>query len=131
MSGSAGLTAPDIEIYLHLMSCPTYRQDLDLVIVNETNEIVGFANIWLDSDNNIAIIEPFGTAPTYRRRGLATNLLYECMRQLKEAGVSKLYINHGECGRLIQNQMTRCESTQELDFKHWEICLYGVSRFLN
>lgn len=95
MSGSAGLTAPDIEIYLHLLSCPTYRQDLDLVIVNETNEIVGFANIWLDSDNNIAIIEPFGTAPTYRRRGLATNLLYECMRQLKEAGVSKLYINHG------------------------------------
>ncbi|MGV2687101.1 GNAT family N-acetyltransferase, partial [Clostridium perfringens] len=65
------------------------------VIVNATNEIVGFANIWLDSDNNIAIIAPFGTAPTYRRRGLATHLLYECMRQLKEAGVSKLYINHG------------------------------------
>ncbi|MCQ6564089.1 GNAT family N-acetyltransferase [Paenibacillus mendelii] len=95
MTGSAGLTAPDMEIYRRLMSCPTYRQDLDLVIVDETNQVIGFANIWLDSENNIAIIEPFGTAPTHRRRGLATNLLYECMRRLKEAGVSKLYINHG------------------------------------
>ncbi|WP_018759160.1 GNAT family N-acetyltransferase [Paenibacillus terrigena] len=95
MSGSAGLTAPDMEIYHRLMSCPTYHQDLDLVIVDEVNQVVGFANIWFDSENNIAIIEPFGTAPTHRRKGLATNLLYECMRRLKNAGVSKLYINHG------------------------------------
>jgi len=76
MTGSAGLTAPDMEIYRRLMSCP-YRQDLDLVIVDEANQVIGFANIWLNSENNIAIIEPFGTAPTHRRRGLATNLLYE------------------------------------------------------
>jgi GNAT superfamily N-acetyltransferase len=95
MSGSAGLTAPDMNIYRRLMSCPTYSQDFDLVLLDEANTVVGFANIWLDSENNIAIIEPFGTAPTHRRRGLATNLLYECMRRLKEVGVSKLYINHG------------------------------------
>jgi len=95
MAGSAGLTTPDMEIYRRLMSCPTYRQDLDLVIVDAANQVIGFANIWLDSTNNIAFIEPFGTAPTHRRRGFATNLLYECMRRLKEAGVSKLYINHG------------------------------------
>lgn len=95
MSGSAGLTAPDMSIYHRLMSSPTYRQEWDLVVVDETNQVVGFANVWLDSENNIAIIEPFGTAPAYRRRGLATNLLYECMRRLKETGVSKLYINHG------------------------------------
>ncbi|WP_339290115.1 GNAT family N-acetyltransferase [Paenibacillus sp. FSL W8-0187] len=95
MSGSAGLTAPDMNIYRRLMSCPTYSQDFDLVILDEANTVVGFANIWLDRENNIAIIEPFGTAPTHRRRGLATNLLFECMRRLKEVGVSKLYINHG------------------------------------
>lgn len=49
MSGSAGLTAPDMEIYLRLLSCPTYRQNLDSVIVNEANQVVSFANIWLDT----------------------------------------------------------------------------------
>ena len=95
MSGSAGLTAPNMGIYRRLMTCPTYSQDLDLVIIDDANTVVGFANIWHDSENNIAIIEPFGTASTHRRRGLATNLLYECMRRLKVLGVSKLYINHG------------------------------------
>ncbi|RAR42777.1 GNAT family N-acetyltransferase [Paenibacillus sp. MDMC362] len=95
MNGSAGLTAPDMDIYRRLMSCPTYNQDLDLVIIDEANTVVGFANIWHDNENNIAIIEPFGTASTHRRRGLATNLLFECMRRLKEIGVSMLYINHG------------------------------------
>lgn len=33
MSGSAGLTAPSIEIYKRLMSSPTYKQQLDLVVV--------------------------------------------------------------------------------------------------
>jgi len=95
MSGSAGLTPPDIDIYHRLMSCPTYKQELDLVVVDETNQVVGFANIWLDTRNNIAIIEPFGTAKAHRRKGLATNLLYESMNRLNNIGVSKLYINHG------------------------------------
>ncbi len=76
MNGSAGLTAPDMSIYHRLMTSPTYRQEWDLGVVDETNQVVGFANVWLDNDNNIAIIEPFGTAPSHRKRGLATNLLY-------------------------------------------------------
>ncbi|WP_235941707.1 GNAT family N-acetyltransferase [Paenibacillus puerhi] len=42
-----------------------------------TNQVVGFANVWLDNHNNIAIIEPFETAPSHQKRGLVTNLLYE------------------------------------------------------
>ena len=56
------LTAPNMGIYRRLMTCPTYSQDLDLVIIDDANTVVGFANIWHDSENNIAIIEPFGTA---------------------------------------------------------------------
>jgi len=82
MSGSADLTAPNMDIYNRLMASPTYKQDLDLVIVDEKNQVVGFANIWHDTHNNIAIIEPFGTAPAHRRRGLATNLLYAIMHLL-------------------------------------------------
>jgi GNAT superfamily N-acetyltransferase len=95
MSGSAGLTAPTIEVYQRLMSSPTYKQELDLVIVDEEDQVVGFANVWHDTANNIAIIEPFGTAPSQRRKGMATNLLYECMNRLRKMGITKLYINHG------------------------------------
>jgi len=95
MGGSAGLTAPTLDIYQRLMSSPTYQQDLDYVLVNEEEEIVGFANVWQDPANYIAIIEPFGTAPNHRRRGLATNLLFACMHRLRDKGITKLYINHG------------------------------------
>ncbi|MFD0713231.1 GNAT family N-acetyltransferase [Paenibacillus sp. GCM10027626] len=95
MRGSAGLTAPTMDIYKRLMSSPTYKQELDLVVVTENNEVVGFANIWQDVQNNIAIIEPFGTVESHRRKGLATNLLYESMHRLKRLGISELYINHG------------------------------------
>lgn len=95
MSGSAGLTEPNMDIYHRLMSSPTYQQNLDLVVTAPTNEVVGFANIWHDNQNRIAIIEPFGTVESHRRKGLATNLLYESMHRLKNMGVEKLYINHG------------------------------------
>ncbi|MEF3305619.1 GNAT family N-acetyltransferase [Paenibacillus sp. GYB003] len=95
MGGSAGLTAPTTDIYMRLMNSPTYKKELDLVVVDEENRVVSFANIWHDMENNIAIIEPFGTSVSHRRMGLATNLLYEVMHRLKERGLSKLYINHG------------------------------------
>ncbi|RKN71213.1 GNAT family N-acetyltransferase [Paenibacillus ginsengarvi] len=95
MAGSAGLTKPTLDIYNRLMSGLTYHQELDLVVVDEAEQVVGFANVWHDTANRIAIIEPFGTAKTHRRRGLATNLLYEAMHRLKERGVTQLYINHG------------------------------------
>ncbi|GIP38710.1 hypothetical protein J31TS4_19900 [Paenibacillus sp. J31TS4] len=95
MGGSAGLTAPTMAVYQRLMSSPTYKRELDLVVVDEEERVVGFANVWHDTVNHLAIIEPFGTAPSHRRKGLATNLLYECMHLLREMGLSKLYINHG------------------------------------
>lgn len=95
MSGSAGLTEPNMDIYKRLMSSKTYQPDLDLVVTDVKQQVVGFANIWYDSSNNIASIEPFGTAETHRRKGIATNLLYECMHRLRKKGVDKLYINHG------------------------------------
>ncbi|WP_233531193.1 GNAT family N-acetyltransferase [Paenibacillus alkalitolerans] len=95
MSGSAGLTEPNTEIYNRLMTSPTYEQELDLIVVDENDQVAGFANVWQDKQNNIAIIEPFGTAEAHRRKGLATNLLYDIMHRLKGRGSDKLYINHG------------------------------------
>lgn len=95
MGGSAGLTEPDLEIYNRLKGSPTYQEKLDLVLVSDSNEVVGFANIWHDTNNLIAIIEPFGIAESHRRRGLATNLLYDCLQRLKQLNVDRLYINHG------------------------------------
>ncbi|MCC3373586.1 N-acetyltransferase [Cohnella sp. REN36] len=95
MGDSAGLTAPNMDVYQRLMSSPTYNRELDFVVVDEDDQVVGFANVWHDTVNHIALIEPFGTVPSYRRKGLATNLLYECMYLLREKGLSKLYINHG------------------------------------
>ncbi len=95
MGVSTGHSEPTLEKYRRLMNSPTYRQELDLVVVDQDNQVVAFANIWHDPHNQMAIIEPFGTKESHRRLGLATNLLYESMQRLRNLGVSKLYINHG------------------------------------
>ncbi|MFC6227686.1 GNAT family N-acetyltransferase [Paenibacillus allorhizosphaerae] len=40
-------------------------------MVDPNNQVAAFANVWHDKPNHIAVIEPFGTKESYRRKGLA------------------------------------------------------------
>lgn len=76
-------------------SSPIYSYDWDLVMVAPDGAYVAFALAWIDEANALAEIDPVGTHPDYRRRGLAKTLLAETFNRLRAQGVREAYIGSG------------------------------------
>jgi len=76
-------------------SAPSYSHDWHLIVVSPDGEYVAFALVWVDARNRIAEIDPVGTHPDHRRKGLAGALLNECFRRLQACGVRRAYIDTG------------------------------------
>ena len=89
----------DSEIYLRraetgfrkLAKMPDYKADLDVFIFDPDGEPASFASMWYDGRNRIAMLEPMGTLPGYRRMGLGSNALREGIRRCMELGAEKIY----------------------------------------
>jgi ribosomal protein S18 acetylase RimI-like enzyme len=78
---------------LRMVRAPNYRADLDLVVVAPEGELVAFCQGWV---GKIAVgvegeIEPFGTHPAFRRRGLGRAVLVELMNRLRSQGVRAIF----------------------------------------
>lgn len=71
---------------------PDYRTDLDLFVMNPEGEVAAFANIWFDSVNDIAILEPVGTISTERKKGLGKAVIYHGMNLVASLGATHLYV---------------------------------------
>jgi mycothiol synthase len=72
--------------YRRLAASPLYRPGFDVVAVAPTGELAAFALGWFDPATGTAEIEPAGTAPAFRRRGLARVVCTEALRRMREAG---------------------------------------------
>ena len=64
-----------------LMSSPTYRAELDLLVIAAGGLPVAHCTGWLDSENGALLLEPLGCDPGTRRRGLARALVLEMLRR--------------------------------------------------
>jgi len=69
-----------------VMHAPTYRPDLDLVVVAPDGSFAAFCIVWFDSANQIGVFEPVGCHSAHRRLGLARAILHEGMRSLQALG---------------------------------------------
>ena len=81
-----------------LQSSPTYRPELDLVVVNSQGESVAYCMGWVEEfDPRAGYIEPMGVHTDYRHRGLGTALARECFKRLAGLGVERATIaSHAE-----------------------------------
>ncbi len=82
--------------YIELQKAPDYRKDLDIYIESPEGDFVSFCLIWYDEVNKIGIIEPVGTDPSYRRKGLAKATNYEAIRRVQEEGAEKVFVGDGQ-----------------------------------
>jgi predicted N-acetyltransferase YhbS len=78
-----------------VQASPTYRPELDLVIVAPDGEYAAFAQIWLDEANRVGVFEPVGVAAAHRRRGLGRALMHEGARRLGELGARVACVGTG------------------------------------
>ena len=97
---------------------PAYSADWDLAIVTSSGRVAAFCLAWLDRENRIAEIDPVGTHPDYRKRGLAKALLTECFIRLQSHGISKAQIiGFSEPARKLYSSLMPVEEHELLEYK--------------
>ncbi len=71
---------------------PFYNAFLDIIILNDEDHAVCFANFWFDPANKLAVLEPLGTHKDFRKRGLAKAAVYEGIKRCMALGAEKIYV---------------------------------------
>ncbi len=81
-----------VEKHLAVMASPTYRPELDLVVVAPDDSFAAFCIVWFDEVNHMGVFEPVGCHSAHRRRGLTRALMYEGMRRLRDLGATTAHV---------------------------------------
>jgi predicted N-acetyltransferase YhbS len=78
--------------YEGLQQAPDYRSDLDIYVVAPDGEYASFCIAWWDATNKIASLEPVGTAPEHRRKGLARAAVMEAISRVADLGAERVFV---------------------------------------
>ncbi len=65
-------------------SAQFYRPDLDLVVVAPNGKFAAFMTVRIDPVSRLAELEPVGTHPDYRGKGLAKCMILEALRRVRK-----------------------------------------------
>jgi predicted N-acetyltransferase YhbS len=87
---------PSAFSYQELQRAPDYRPELDLYVVGPEGNYVACAIIWVDGRNRVASLEPVGTHPDYRGRGLGKAVVLEAIRRVATLGAEKVCVGSGQ-----------------------------------
>ena len=87
---------PSAFSYQELQRAPDYRPEQDLFIVSQDGRYVACCIVWHDEVNKIGILEPVGTHPDFRRRGLGQEVVMEGIRQAASRGATEVWVGSGQ-----------------------------------
>ncbi|MGC9400224.1 MAG: GNAT family N-acetyltransferase [Anaerolineae bacterium] len=82
--------------YRELQKAPDYRPEQDLYVVGPRGDYVAFCIVWYDERNCIGSLEPVGTHPDYRWRGLAKAVVLEAIRRVAALGATEVWVGSGQ-----------------------------------
>jgi predicted N-acetyltransferase YhbS len=86
---------PNLFSYQELQKAPDYRKEQDLVVVAPDGEFASFCILWWDERNRMGILEPVGTVPEHRRKGLGRAVVYEAIQRAAALGAEKVVVGAG------------------------------------
>jgi len=86
---------PSAFSYRELQKAPDYRLEHDLVIAAPDGTYAACCIFWMDERNHIAHLEPLGTHPDHRRKGLAAQIQFEALRRAKALGAKRMPMTGG------------------------------------
>ncbi len=70
-----------------------YRSDLDRVVVDADGRVVAACLAWIDEARGWGVLEPVGTRPEHRRRGLAAAVCLDALHALRAAGAHSAQVS--------------------------------------
>jgi ribosomal protein S18 acetylase RimI-like enzyme len=93
------------ESYRDVTAAWPYRPDLDCVAEASDGSFAASCLVWLDDQNHVGELEPVGTDPAYRRRGLASAVCRFALQRLREEGATAaiVYSNTPEAKALYES----------------------------
>lgn len=75
-----------LKMYERVRKTWPYRPELDRIVTTDAGEVVAFGTAWIDEQNAAGLLEPVGTHPDHRRRGLARAVCLDALHALEAAG---------------------------------------------
>lgn len=78
--------------YDHYRSASFYHEELDIVAVDPGGDFAAFCTGRIDPESKIAELEPVGTHPDHRQKGLAKAVILECLKRLAKYKPSAVVI---------------------------------------
>jgi ribosomal protein S18 acetylase RimI-like enzyme len=100
-------------------SAPSYSLDWDLLVVSPEGRQVAACLVWIDSRNHLAEIDPLGTHPDYRGRGLARALVLESFRRMRASGMRYAYIASEYYGNVVNHLYASLQPIETYQGHHW------------
>lgn len=79
---------PSSFAYRELQRAPDYRREHDLVVVAPDGTYAACCIIWYDAANRVGHLEPVGTHPDFRRRGLGRAVVLHGLHRLAALGAT-------------------------------------------
>jgi mycothiol synthase len=75
------------EMYRQVMESPGYEAERELIVETADGTFAAFTVTWHDQVNRTGLLEPVGTHPDHRRRGLGKALVLSAMRKMAADGM--------------------------------------------
>ncbi len=100
-------------------SAPSYLPDWDLVAISPDGKPVAANLVWQYPENQAAEIDPLGTHPEYRKRGLARALVLESFMRLSASGVRYAYIASYTQNLIVSQFYASLQPAETYQGFHW------------
>jgi ribosomal protein S18 acetylase RimI-like enzyme len=81
-----------VESFTSVQAAWPYRADLDCVVEAADGSLAAYCLAWLDDANRVGELEPVGTHPEHRRRGLASAVCRFALHRLREEGAERAIV---------------------------------------
>lgn len=81
-----------VDDYEKLRNSPGYDPTLDLMAVSSTGDVAAYCICWLDPESREGEIEPLGTRPEHRQRGLGRAVVLEALQRMQGAGMRQAMV---------------------------------------
>ncbi len=100
-------------------SAPSYSYEWDLLIVSPKDRLAAYNLVWLYPQNQTAEIDPVGTHPDHRKRGLSRALILESFKRMRENGIRYAYIASEALDPVVSHLYASLQPTETHQGFHW------------
>jgi GNAT superfamily N-acetyltransferase len=80
------------EVESRLKQCSLYDPTLDLVVLDDHENVAGYALFWFDQSNHIGMLEPMRVEEGHQRKGLAKLLIASGLERLAVKGARRVKV---------------------------------------